>query len=84
VLFDTLWQCQVNHRSTYIFVPPMSDGWTEQLRCPMCYRTGTAALSQEDDDHMPVSDRIPDGFEVIKIEYSIDFVCSSCRILVEP
>ena len=44
----------------------MADRWIEQLRCPICYKTGSAALSQEDDDHKPVAERIPVGFEVIK------------------
>jgi hypothetical protein len=62
----------------------MADHWTEQLRCPTCHRTGTAALSQEDDDDIPTADSIPDGFEVITTSYGIDFICSSCRIRVEP
>jgi hypothetical protein len=59
-------------------------GFHEQLRCPTCHRTGSAALSQEDDDHVPVADRIPDGFEVITTKYGIDFICTSCRIRVQP
>jgi hypothetical protein len=41
-------------------------------------------LSQEDDDHVPVADRIPDGFEVITTKYGIDFICTSCRIRAQP
>jgi hypothetical protein len=72
------------YRSSIIFEPPMADRWTEHLRCPMCYRTGRATLSQEDDDHMPVADRAPDGFEVIKTAHGIDFICTACRVRVQP
>jgi hypothetical protein len=50
----------------------------------MCCRTGTAALSQGDDDDMATADNVPDGFEVITTRYGIDFICTSCRIRVEP
>jgi hypothetical protein len=62
----------------------MADRWTEHLRCPTCDRTGTAALSQGDDDDIPSAESIPDGFEVIRTKYGIDFICASCRIRVEP
>ena len=62
----------------------MADHWTEQLRCPTCHRTGSASLSQEDDDDIPTADNVPDGFELITTRYGIDFICSSCRIRVEP
>lgn len=84
VLFGMLWQCLLKQTQDQILLAPMADQWTEQLRCPTCYRTGSAALSQEDDDHTPVADRIPDGFEVIQTRYGIDFICTSCRIRVEP
>lgn len=81
VRFADIW---LKHRSIKILLPEMADRWTEELRCPTCYRTARAELSQEDDDHAPVADRIPDGFEVIKTRHGIDFICCSCRIRVEP
>jgi hypothetical protein len=62
----------------------MADQWTEQLRCPMCSKAGNALLSQGDDEETPSAISVPDGFEVVQRKYSIDFICSSCRIPVEP
>ena len=72
-----------NHRGIKIILPEMADRWIEELRCPMCYRAARAELSQED-YHTPVADRVPEGFQVIRTRHSIDFICSSCRVRVEP
>lgn len=61
----------------------MADRWTEMLRCPMCSRVGRAALSQADDADIATADTIPEGFEVIKTKYGIDFICTACRVRVE-
>jgi hypothetical protein len=64
----------------------MDERWTEQLRCPMCGKTGSAKLSQGDDEETPTADSVPDGFEVVsrKRGYGIDFICTSCRVPVDP
>jgi hypothetical protein len=75
-----------NHRSINIFEPPMADRWTEQLRCPMCGKIGNAALSQGVAEEVPTAVSVPDGFEVVsrKRGYGIDFICTACRVPVEP
>jgi hypothetical protein len=66
------------------------DQWTEILRCPKCGMTGSAELSQANDqafrdgDQDVRVDSLPDGFKVIQVEHGIDFCCASCDIPVEP
>jgi hypothetical protein len=64
----------------------MAEQWTEQLRCPMCGKIGNAALSHGDDEETPSADSVPSGFEVISRKHGsgIDFMCTTCRIPVEP
>ena len=66
-----------------IAVSKMDERWTEQLRCPMCYRAGRAALFQADDADIATAERVPSGFELIQTKYSIDFICTACHVRVE-
>jgi hypothetical protein len=64
----------------------MPEQWTEQLRCPMCGKTGNALLSQGDDEETPSAISVSDGFEDVprKRGIGIDFICAVCRVLVDP
>jgi len=57
--------------------------WTENLRCPVCRKTGAARLSQADGWSVHV-DNLPDGFYFIQSENCSNFYCSSCDSPVEP
>jgi hypothetical protein len=59
------------------------DRWIENLRCPICRKTGTARLSQADgwSVHM---ESVPEGFKVVRSEYGNNFYCASCNRPAEP
>src|ERR1700694_4408265 len=44
------------------------DRWVENLRCPICRKTGTARLSQADGWSV-LMDTVPEGFRVVGSEY---------------
>jgi hypothetical protein len=46
--------------------------WIENLRCPVCRKTGAARLSQADGWNAHV-DSVPEGFEVVRLEYGSNF-----------
>jgi hypothetical protein len=48
------------------------DRWTENLRCPICRKTGTARLSQTDGWNAH-ADSVPEDFKVV----GCNFYCSS-------
>jgi hypothetical protein len=55
------------------------DRWAENLRCPICRKTGVARLSQMDGWSVHV-ESVPEGFKVV----GHNFYCSSCDRPVEP
>jgi hypothetical protein len=59
------------------------DRWVENLRCPICRKTGIARLSQTDgwNAHM---DSVPEGFKVVGSRYSNNFYCISCNSPADP
>jgi hypothetical protein len=59
------------------------DRWVENLRCPICRKTGTARLSQADgwSVHM---ESVPEGFKVVGSDNASNFYCASCNRPVEP
>jgi hypothetical protein len=59
------------------------DRWVENLRCPVCRKTGAAHLSQTDgwSVHM---DSVPQGFKIVGPERGNNFYCASCDTPVEP
>ena len=59
------------------------DRWVENLRCPVCRKTGAARLSQTDGWNVHV-DTLPEGFYFIQSEDGSNFYCSSCDRPVEP
>jgi hypothetical protein len=62
----------------------MKDEWNESLRCPICGKTGTAGLSQDNDDDMPTIQRVPAGFEAADTPHGPDFLCATCGVAVKP
>jgi hypothetical protein len=62
----------------------MMDERNERLRCPICGKTGTASLFQDDDSDMPTVHSVPDGFEVIADRYGPGFQCTTCNVPVVP
>ena len=61
----------------------MRDQWYENLRCPICGKTGKASLSQ-DDDATPTIQLVPDGFKIVGTKYGPNFHCEMCDVAVEP
>jgi hypothetical protein len=59
------------------------DNWVEDLRCPQCGQTGTAAFSQADGFFVVQVVSVSDGFRTIQTEYGPNFCCSSCDCVVE-
>ena len=62
----------------------MTEEWNEQLRCPVCGKTGMAKLLQGDGDKMSTVLAVPDGFKVVQIKIGPDFRCAACDVAVEP
>lgn len=61
------------------------DEWNEQLRCPMCGKTGMASLSQDDDHEFATVRSVPDGFKiVVRRGGGPDFQCTMCNLAVMP
>jgi hypothetical protein len=60
----------------------MQDLWFENLRCPICGKTGKASLSQDNGDE-PTVQLVPDGFKVVDTEHGPDFRCATCDVAVE-
>src|SRR6266850_725750 len=59
------------------------DRWVENLRCPICRKTGAARLSQADGWNVHM-DSVPEGFKVVGSRYGSNFYCTSCNCPVEP
>jgi formate-dependent nitrite reductase cytochrome c552 subunit len=59
------------------------DRWVENLRCPVCRKTGTARLSQTDGWRVHM-ESVPEGFKVVGPEYASNFYCASCNLPAEP
>ena len=62
----------------------MTDEWKEQLRCPMCGKTGMASVSQDDESAIPIVQTVPDGFRVVARRYGPNFECDACNVAVVP
>ena len=60
----------------------MMDVWKETLRCPVCLKTGTASLSQDNGD-MPITQLVPNGFKAVDTEHGPDFRCADCDVAVK-
>jgi hypothetical protein len=61
------------------------DRWVENLRCPICGKTGVAQLSVEDAySWVAQVDSAPEGFKVIQFDYGSNFYCTLCNSPVEP
>ena len=61
----------------------MMDVWKETLRCPVCLKTGTASLSQDNGD-TPTIQLVPDGFKVVSTRHGPDFYCGAYDVAVKP
>jgi hypothetical protein len=57
--------------------------WVENLRCPICRKTGMARLSQTDGWSAHI-DTVPEGFKVVGPEGGCNFYCAACNSPVEP
>ncbi len=73
-----------NERSVPIIAAMATDGWTEQLRCPQCEKTGTVDLSQSHSDEIPTVLFLSDGFKAVATDYGPDFRCAMCNVAVVP
>jgi hypothetical protein len=62
----------------------MKDEWNERLRCPICGRTGTASLGQNEDSETPTVQCVSDGFKIVTDQYGPDFHCETCNVAVYP
>jgi len=60
------------------------DTWNEDLRCPLCGKTGVARVSQHPTDDTLVFECVPEGFMVVMCRYSPNFYCTSCHVAAEP
>jgi hypothetical protein len=59
---------------------PVSDQWTEVLRCPHCALAGVASLSQSTGDGFAIIvDSLPSGFKNVSSQYGDTFFCDSCN-----
>ena len=63
---------------------PMTDQWTENLRCHGCRHIGIASFSQQDGARMPTVLSVSNGFKVIHTEYGPDLHCLTCNIAAVP
>jgi hypothetical protein len=61
----------------------MKEQWYENLRCPLCGKTGKASLSGDNGEAATV-DQVPDGFKVVDTEDGPNFHCASCEGPVRP
>jgi hypothetical protein len=61
----------------------MKDQWYENLLCPLCGKTGKAALSQDNED-APTVDLVPDGFKIVNTKHGPNFNCATCDVAVRP
>lgn len=57
--------------------------WNEELRCPICRKTGNVSLSQGESDEMPTVQFVSDGFKSVQTEYGPNFHCATCNVAVE-
>jgi hypothetical protein len=62
----------------------MANQWTENLRCPLCRRTGVVSLSQDNGDNTPIVQSISEGFKVVMTQYGPDLYCETCNVAAEP
>jgi hypothetical protein len=62
----------------------MIEEWNENLRCPVCRKTGIASLSQGERDETPNVLTVPNGFRVEQTEFGPDFQCADCNVRVDP
>ena len=60
------------------------DQWNEQLRCPMCGKTGMASVSQENESAITTVQTVPNGFKVVARRYGPNFQCVACNVAVVP
>ena len=58
--------------------------WTEELRCPICGKTGVAGLSQDNEAAMPTVQSLPNGFKVVARRYAPNFECGARNVPVVP
>jgi hypothetical protein len=61
----------------------MKDQWYENLSCPLCGKTGKAALCQDNED-APTVDLVPDGFKIVNTKHGPNFNCATCDVAVRP
>jgi hypothetical protein len=62
----------------------MADQWTENLRCPLCRKTGVVSLSQHDGDNTPIVQSISEDFKVVMTPFGPDFHCATCNVAADP
>jgi hypothetical protein len=61
---------------------PMTDQWTEKLRCPLCHNTGSVSLCQCSGDDIPTVRSLAGGFKAVSTEYGPAFHCNACNVSV--